>query len=130
MKRHKKKIGKLRGKRTHGGGFSKRRRGKGSRMTHHRTWTTNIAHVRKYEPWRFTQKGFVPLEKKLTGINIGDVEKLSKENEIDVTKFGYGKVLGGGKISKPLKIKALKFSEKALKKLKEIGGEAVVFHEA
>ena len=69
MRRHRGKIYRMRGKRTHGGGASKNRRGKGSRMTHKRTFSTNIAHVRKYEPWRINKRGFVSLYKKDKAIN-------------------------------------------------------------
>lgn len=126
MRRHKKKIYRMRGKRTHGAGSSKNRRGKGSRMTHRRTFTTNIAHVRKYEPWRINKVGFVSIHKKGAGINLNDLEKhIGKENEIDVTKLGFSKVLGGGMLSRPLKIKAHLFSKKAKEKIQKAGGEAV-----
>lgn len=126
MKKHRKKLRKLRGKRTHGRGYSKKGRGKGSRMTHRRTFGTNIAHVLKYEPWRIMIKGFIPLKKKMKGINLRDIQKIAgKEIEIDITKKGYGKVLGGGELEKPLKIKAYAFSESAKKKIEKAGGEAI-----
>jgi len=126
MKRHKKKRPKLLGKRTHGRGRSKRGRGKGSRMTHKRTFGTNIMHTLKYEPWRLSQKCFVSLKKKMKAINLKDIEKLAEKDEVDVTKFGYGKVIGSGTLKKPLKIKARLFSKKALEKIEKAGGEAVV----
>ena len=52
----------------------------------------------------------------------------TKENDkivIDVTAIGYNKVLGKGRISKPLTIKSPQFSQSALKKIEEAGGEAV-----
>lgn len=122
MKRHKHKVNKNRGKRTHGHGFSKKRRGTGSRMTHRRTYTTNIAHVRKYEPERLARRGFTSAFKRPEVINLGDVDKLARENEVNLP--GY-KILGGGNISKPIKIKASAFSKKAEEKIKKIGGEAV-----
>lgn len=123
MKRHKKKVNRQRGKRTHGGGFSKKRRGTGSRMTHRRTYTTNIAHVRKYEPERLAQKGFTSRMQRYDVINLDDVEKIAKGNEANLP--GY-KILGGGRASKPIKIKASAFSKKAIDKIKKIGGEAVL----
>ena len=51
-----------------------------------------------------------------------------KEGEkiiIDVTQMGYEKVLGKGKLTKPLTIKARQFSQSAITKIEENGGEAV-----
>lgn len=123
MKRHKKKVAKLRGKRTHGGGFSKNRRGTGSRMTNRRTYTTNIAHVRKYQPWRLVQKGFVSRFKRMKAVNLNDICKTSDGKEISLPEC---KVLGGGELSRPIIIKAGAFSKKALEKIKKSGGEAVL----
>lgn len=44
---------------------------------------------------------------------------------IDVAKMGYNKVLGRGKLSQALVIKSPLFSESALRKIEEAGGEAV-----
>jgi ribosomal protein L18E len=126
MKKHKKKIGRLRGHRTHGGGFSKKRRGTGSRKTNRRTFSCNISHVRKYEPWRINIRGFHALGKTVKAINIKDVLKLSNENEIDVTQHGYGKVLGAGQLKKPVTIKAYCFSGSAKQKIESAGGKAVI----
>ena len=124
MRRHKKKIGGLRGKRTHGAGCSKNRRGKGSRKTNKRTFSTNIAHVRKYEPWRINIRGFVSLYDKKKAINLDAIDKMG-DKEVDVTALGYGKVLGNGVLSKPLKIKAHLFSKMAKEKIQKAGGEAI-----
>lgn len=124
MRRFKRKIRKMRGTRTVGGGSAKSRRGTGSYRTNRRTFGTNYAYVCKYEPWRIKIKGFVGLHKKPKAINLGDVEKLSDEREIDVTKFGYGKVLAAGNISKPITIKAACFSQKAKQKIEKAGGKA------
>lgn len=46
---------------------------------------------------------------------------------IDVTRFGYHKVLGKGVLPKqPLIVKAKFFSKKAERKIKEVGGVAVL----
>ena len=45
---------------------------------------------------------------------------------IDVTELGYNKVLGKGRITQPLRIKSPKFSQTALTKIENAGGEAVV----
>jgi large subunit ribosomal protein L15 len=124
MRKHKKKIYRMRGKRTHGGGASKNRRGKGSRKTNKRTFTTNIAHVRKYEPWRINKKGFVSLNRGERAVNLSYLDGRA-DKEIDVTTIGFGKVLGGGNLTKPLKIKAHVFSKKAKEKIEKAGGEAI-----
>jgi large subunit ribosomal protein L27Ae len=45
---------------------------------------------------------------------------------IDVTKYGYHKVLGKGKLSLPLVVKAKFFSKEAEKRVKEAGGACVL----
>ena len=126
MRRHRKKIYRLRGKRTHGGGCSKNRRGRGSRMTNRRTFGSSFMHTVKYEPWRMRIRGFSTIHPKQKGINLRDVEQLSKENEIDVTAFGYGRVLGKGDLSKPVTLKARHFTKTALEKIEKAGGKAIV----
>lgn len=56
------------------------------------------------------------------GLASEDEEKIV----IDVTKLGYNKVLGKGKITRPAIIKSPKFSESATKKIVEAGGEAEI----
>ena len=124
MRKHRGKIYRMRGKRTHGAGASKNRRGKGSRKTNKRTFGTNIAHVRKYEPWRINKRGFVSLYKKDKGINLDEIDRLA-DKEIDITTLGFDKVLDGGALSRPLKIKAHSFSKKAKERIEKAGGEAI-----
>ena len=45
--------------------------------------------------------------------------------DIDVTKFGYNKILGGGKITRIMNVKAYSFSEKAKEKIEAIGGKII-----
>lgn len=54
------------------------------------------------------------------GIQLGD-----QTVDIDVTKFGYDKILGGGKITKVMNVKAYSFSEKAIEKIEAVGGKVV-----
>lgn len=127
MRRHKKKIGKQRGTRSIGRGNTKHGRGKGSRRGHKQTSGANYAYVLKNEPWRLgREKGFHPVKKKMKGINLRSVEKLSKEEIIDITKFGYDKVLGGGELSSAKKIIARQFTKSAKTKIEKAGGQAVV----
>ncbi len=55
-------------------------------------------------------------------VNVSKIERYAKENEYVVVP---GKVLGGGSISKPVKVAALSFSETARRKITEAGGECL-----
>ena len=126
--RHKPKISKLRGKRSHARGKAKRGRGRGSRMGRASVKRSqrNIQHIRKYEPERLHQKGFRSIKKKLKTINLSDILILSeKENKTNLT-FKNKKVLGKGNISKKLTITAAAFTQKAVDKITKAGGQAIV----
>lgn len=67
-------------------------------------------------------------------INVGEIdqnaEKLSKEKQekmpvIDLNSLGFTKVLGSGKVTKALIVKAEIFSEKAKEKIEEAGGKVI-----
>ncbi|RLE58306.1 MAG: 50S ribosomal protein L15, partial [Thermoprotei archaeon] len=72
-------------------------------------------------------------------INIGEIEEMVEEwlskglatrtsedlIEIDLPKIGYSKVLGRGELTRPVVIKALKFTENAKKKIESVGGKVV-----
>lgn len=113
-------------------------RGNAGGLTHHRTLFD------KYHPGYFGKVGMrvfhykknihfrpvINLDKILTLVPNDIKEKALKEKDkpltIDVTKFGYYKVLGKGKLPCPLVIKAKFFSKEAEKRLKECGGAAVL----
>lgn len=83
------------------------------------------------------------LVKKDRSINVGALQELietlpedeegvkfsDQTVEIDATKFGYEKILGGGKVSRIMNIKAHSFSEKAIEKIEATGGKAVPISE-
>lgn len=143
MIRKTRKINKMRGSRSIGGGCTKKRRGAGHKggkgkaglSKHHWTWTV------KNDPKHFGKYGFKrpqKMIKKSNPVNLGylgdNSEKLlakgiaTKEGDsivIDVTDLGYDKVLGKGKLLKPLKIKSPMFSASAEDKIQEAGGEAI-----
>jgi len=131
MIRHKRKITKQRGSRSVGRGKAKRGRGRGSRMGRGsvKRGQRNIAHIHKYEPERLPRKGFVSIHKQEKTINIRELQNLTDKNEIDVTKFKYDKVLGAGKLTKPLTVIAKSFSEKAKSKIESAGGKAKLLYE-
>jgi large subunit ribosomal protein L15 len=127
-----------RGERTYHGSHKKwrgggSRGGRGKAGLHKHKWS----YVVKYEPEHFGKRGFkrpLAIKKKMKAINLEDLEKISeklvkKEGEkikINVINLGYEKVLGKGRITKPLIVEAKFFSKKALEKLEKVGGKAVV----
>lgn len=93
------------------------------------------SYIIKYEPDYYGKTGFVSpksLRQRVKVINVGVldaiVDKLEVKVEngrsfIDLAGFGYTKLLGSGKVTKPLVIKIGAFSESAVEKVKEAGGE-------
>ncbi len=144
MIRRTRKIRKLRGSRTVGGGSSKKRRGAGHRGgrgnagLHKSKWSWTV----KYDPKHFGKYGFKRPPKsvsKFNPVNLdyldqksdelvkqGLAQKKNKKVEIDVTALGYSKVLGKGKLNRPLIIKSPKFSSLAKQKIEEAGGEVIL----
>lgn len=131
--RRRKKHSRFRGGRTYHGSHKKwrgggSRGGRGAAGMHKHKWSYAV----KYEKEHFGKFGFTrpsAVLEKIKTINIDDLEKISakeNKNEIDATQLGYQKVLGRGKISKPLVVKAKQFSKSAIKKLEQSGGKAVV----
>ena len=130
------KIRKKRGSRTHGWGRVGQHRGGGQRGGHGKAgfhkhkWT----YVIKYEPGYFGKKGFTSpksLKRKVNAINVGTLdelaEKLSTKKEgklfIDLESLGYTKLLGTGKVTKPLNVKVPSCSKSAAEKINEAGGQ-------
>ena len=131
--RRKKRITKMRGSRTQGFGSHKKHRGAGSRggrgkagyHKHKKSW------IIKNEPNYFGKRGFkVPLaaKKQIMSITLKDIDILAKKinkTEIDISEFGFDKVLSTGKLTQPLTVKAKKIVEKAKKKIEEVGGRVI-----
>jgi large subunit ribosomal protein L15 len=138
-----KKVRRQRGQRSYGYGSHKKARGGGNRGgrgqagMHKHKWSYTV----KYDPDHFGKKGFkIPqaIQKEIRTINLKDLDKKAeqllkekvavKEDDkirINVLKLGCEKVLGSGKLSKPLIVEAKYFSKQAVKKLEESGGKAV-----
>lgn len=133
------KIRKMRGSRTQGWGKVGQHRRTGSKGhrnpgRHKALWS----YVIKYEPGYFGKNGFTSpksLRQKVNVINVGTlegiVEKLlvEKENEksiVNLGRLGYTKLLGAGKITKPLIIKVASFSKSAAEKVKKAGGQILM----
>jgi len=130
------KIRKKRGSRTQGYGRVGQHRKTGSKGfrkagRHKHLWS----YVLRYEPEYFGKKGFVSpksLKQKEKIINVGKLdemaEKFSAEKEkdkllINLESLGYTKLLGTGKVTKPLVVKVALCSKSAAEKIKEAGGQ-------
>ena len=111
--------------------LGKRRRGSGCRGGVGRAGHGKRAKQKKqmyaHEPQK---KGFSPKRfSGMVGVNLSwidkNLDKIQKDGVVNVLNFGYEKVLGKGKLKKPTKIKAKHFSNKAIEKIKQAGGEAI-----
>ncbi|MEA3430990.1 MAG: uL15m family ribosomal protein [Nanoarchaeota archaeon] len=141
--RRKKKI-KFRATRSHGCGSHKKNRGAGGRGGRGRAGTGKRGDSNKPKIWGdkkyFGKYGFkYKGSNEVNSVNLKFIEdkfntllddkKISENKgiyEIDVTKLGFDKVLGYGKLSRKYKIQARSFSKDAIEKLKAAGGEAVI----
>jgi len=133
------KIRKKRGSRTQGYGRVGQHRctsSKGYRKAgrHKGGWS----YVLRYEPEYFGYKGFISpksLRQKANVINVGELdeiaEKLSVKKEkgktfIDLQDLGYTKLLGTGKVTKPLILKIASCSKSATEKVTKAGGQILM----
>lgn len=136
------KTSKFRGSRTHGRGKKAGRGaglrgGRGNAGLHKHKWI----HTVKYLPDHFGHYGFKRpqsvVRQKVT-MNLSEVEEsllaLSKEGAatqkdgkwtVDLTKVGVDKLLGSGRIGKPVTVKVAEASAKAKERLEKAGGKLV-----
>jgi large subunit ribosomal protein L15 len=130
--RREKKHRRFRGRRTYHGCHKKQRGGgsrggRGEAGLHKHKWSYTV----KYDPDHYGKKGFtIPpaVAREIRSINLRDLDKICKQKnleKINVLDLGYEKVLGTGKLSKPLEIEAKFFSKQAVKKIEKAGGKAV-----
>lgn len=132
-----------RGARTQGGGSSRNRRNSGNKGgvgeagSHKHHWRK----TKLNDPLHFGKHGFSRpsnLKEEVSIVNVGELDEYADEllNEglaekdgeeifIDASDLDFDKVLGGGKVTRPLKVKAEEFSDSAGGKLEEAGGSAV-----
>lgn len=147
MIRRRKKVRKLRGSHTHGWGCKKKHRGGGSKggkgmagtgKRKDQKWTWTI----KYAPDRLGKRGFhrpKAVQYVPQTINLSDIDEnlqlfldmgVAYEEEgkivVDTTQLGVDKVLGTGRLSRPLVIKAYYVTPKAEEKIKAAGGEVLL----
>lgn len=135
------KIRKQRSSRTHGWGTKGQHRdggmkgGRGGAGRFKHRWTYILRHALP----RKGKHGFIPITKtKKSIINLNDLDEITrkliidgKEKEgkkirLDLTELGYNKLLGEGKISRPLEIKVVNCSNSAQKKVESAGGSVII----
>ncbi len=135
MPHKERKTRKMRGSRTHGYGRIGQHRDAGSRGQrkvgrHKHLWSYVTAH----EPNYFGKHGFTSpqsLKRKEKVINIAKLDEiavLSTEKDkthVDLTSLGYTKLLGTGKITKPLTVTVPTCSKTAEEKIKKAGGQVL-----
>ncbi len=115
---------KWRGRTSRGWGAKKKRRGGGSRGgrgmggTHKHKWSWVTTKMPDY----FGYKGFHSRAIKVKSINVEDLQKLDG-SEFNLTKMGYGKLLGRGKIIRAVKVAVASCSAKAKEKIEKAGGQ-------
>ena len=74
-----------------------------------------IFHAKKQPAWRMLAQILSGPTRRYTSVNLDEINKYAKEGD---TIIVTGKVLGGGMVTKKIKICALQFSESAVTKLK------------
>lgn len=136
------KIRKQRSSRTHGWGTKGQHRdggmkgGRGSAGRFKHKWTYILRHSLSKKG----KRGFSPVTKvEKSTINLSDLDEITKQLildgkakkeekmiRIDLTELGYNKLLGDGKISKPVEIKVAKCSNSAQKKVESAGGSVII----
>jgi large subunit ribosomal protein L15 len=132
------KIRKKRGSRTVGYGRVGQHRKSGSKGErkagrHKHLWS----YVLRYEPDYFGKRGFTSpksLKQKEKVINLGKLDELAKKTSekkdekifVDLESLGYTKLLGTGKVTKPLIVKVTSCSKSAAEKIKEAGGQILM----
>ena len=85
----------------------------------------------KYEPDHFGKRGFkraFAKGRRPKAINLKELDMLAKElgkKNIDLAELGYEKVLGTGKLTASLTVKAKFFSKKSIEKIEAAGGKIV-----
>jgi large subunit ribosomal protein L15 len=109
-------------------------RGKAGRQKH--KWT----HTIKYRPDYFGKKGFNRHQtRKLATINVGELDekiesllsnglaiKKGKRIILDLIDLGVEKLLGSGKVTRPIFVTAKSWSKNAVRKIEEAEGKIIL----
>jgi len=137
--RREKKSRKMRGSRTMGWGIRGQHRDRGSQGgrqigMHKEKWSWLV----KYGEGWYGKHGFRnPTIKLTSAISLRKLNELLVSGSIkikeidgkkivDLNELGYDKLLGGGIISVPVTIKVGKATDRAIQKVKQIGGEVIL----
>lgn len=123
------KIRKTRGSRTQGYGRIGQHRDAGSKGhrkvgRHKHLWSLVVTS----EPNYFGKHGFTSpqsLHTKVNAINLVKLDQLAQGPQINLTELGYTKLLGTGKITKPLTIQVATYSKSAEQKVTQAGGKII-----
>jgi large subunit ribosomal protein L15 len=131
MRKRRTSTGKYRGKRTMGRG-KKAGRGKGKRGGHGNAGLHKHRYLYtvKYDPMHFGRHGFKMPDQAsgpVVAINVQQLEErwaaVSKGADVtDLGAAGIDKLLGGGRVTRPLKVKVKWASPQAVTKIKAAGG--------
>jgi len=94
----------------------------------------------KHMPGYFGKHGFTrppEMRREVSAINVGELDErldellqqgVAKSEEkrivVDVGKLGFERVLGGGRVTRPIEVTAKEFVGSAKRKLEEAGGKA------
>ncbi len=133
------KTRKNRGSRTQGYGRVGQHRDTGSKPNrkagrHKHKWS----YVLRYEPGYFGKRGFTSpksLRQRINAVNVGKLDEMAEKSAverekgklfIDLESLGYNKLLGTGKITKPLSIKVSSCSKSAIEKVQQAGGQVLM----
>jgi len=137
--RREKKSRKMRGSQTMGWGIRGQHRDRGSQGgrqigMHKEKWSWLV----KYGEGWYGKHGFRnPTTKLTSAISLRKLNELLVSGSIkikeidgkkivDLNELGYDKLLGGGIISVPVTIKVGKATDRAIQKVKQIGGEVIL----
>jgi large subunit ribosomal protein L15 len=134
-----------RGSKTHGWGAMKKHRGAGNRGGRGMAGSGKRGDSKKPSIWKnkkyFGMHGFKKknIKRIIKAVNIIDLEDkfdkwvnnklIHKDNDfynLDLTKLGFNKLLGRGKVTKKYKITTEFASKKAIDKIKNLGGEVIL----
>ncbi|MUN28538.1 uL15 family ribosomal protein [Sulfuracidifex metallicus] len=134
-----KKSRKMRGSRTMGWGLRGQHRDRGVEGGRQIGMSKDKwSWVVKYGKGWYGKHGFVnPTTIQIKAISLRQLDEMVRnghikveENEgkkfVDLSKFGYDKLLGGGKLSFPIVIKVEKSSKSAVEKVNEVGGQVIL----
>jgi large subunit ribosomal protein L15 len=138
-----KKQSRQRGSHTHGWGAKKKHRGKGHQGGAGMAGSGKRADSKKPSLWKeryFGKRGFIKkniklaikpinasyIDEKINALTEKGLAEKGKDGyEINITKLGFNKLLGKGKVKNKLIITTFMASKKAVESVKNAGGEVI-----